>query len=100
MNSSQHIVAPRFAEFLAALAHPVRLQIIELLAERELPVKDLVVALGLSQAHVSQHLRVLRERDIVVHRPVGASHIYRLVHRDVVEWLRVGREYSTAAQHN
>lgn len=53
------------AVVLKALAEPVRLRIVELLAAEELCVCHLTEELGAAQPVVSHHLRVLREADLV-----------------------------------
>ena len=56
----------RLAEVLKALAHPARLRILALLAERGTCIcGDLVDAMPLSQATVSQHLKVLKLAGLV-----------------------------------
>jgi DNA-binding transcriptional ArsR family regulator len=61
-----------------AVAEPRRRQILDLLAEGERPVNDLVRDLGLAQPLVSKHLRVLREVGAVVVRDDGRRRLYRL----------------------
>jgi DNA-binding transcriptional ArsR family regulator len=61
-----------------AMAEPRRRQIVDLLAEGERPVNDLVAALGLAQPQVSKHLRVLREVGVVDVREEGRYRVYRL----------------------
>lgn len=64
-----------------AVAEPRRREILDVLAEAEggeLPVNDLVTALGLPQPQVSKHLRVLREVGAVVVRADGRQRLYRL----------------------
>lgn len=56
----------RLAEALKALAHPARLRLIALLARHGTCIcGDLVDAMPLSQATVSQHLKVLRQAGLV-----------------------------------
>ena len=50
----------RLAMYFKALADPTRLRILELLAEQEMCVCELMAALHLPQPLVSHHLRVLR----------------------------------------
>ena len=50
-------IAEHVAEVLKAIAHPVRLQIVELLQAGEMCVGDIVKALGGKQAITSQQLR-------------------------------------------
>jgi DNA-binding transcriptional ArsR family regulator len=61
-----------------AVAEPRRRQILDLLAQGERPVNDLVAQLGLAQPQVSKHLRVLREVDLVRVRDEGRQRLYRL----------------------
>jgi DNA-binding transcriptional ArsR family regulator len=61
-----------------ALAEPRRRQILDLLRGRELPVGDLVDALGTSQPNVSKHLRVLRDAGLVSSRVDGPRRLYRV----------------------
>lgn len=61
-----------------AVAEPRRRQILDLLAEGERPVHELVERLGLGQPQVSKHLRVLREVGLVEAREDGRRRLYRL----------------------
>jgi DNA-binding transcriptional ArsR family regulator len=61
-----------------AVAEPRRRQILDLLAQGERPVNDLVGELGLAQPLVSKHLRVLREVGAVAVRDEGRQRLYRL----------------------
>ena len=66
------------ADTFNAVAEPRRRQILDLLADGERPVNDLVQALGLAQPQVSKHLRVLREVGAVDVRDEGRQRLYRL----------------------
>lgn len=66
------------ADAFNAVAEPRRRQILDLLAEGERPVNDLVRRLGLRQPQVSKHLRVLREVGAVDMRNNGRERLYRL----------------------
>jgi len=61
------------AGFFRALAHPVRIRILELLVKDERSVQELQEALGLGQPVVSQQLAVLRSNNIVSGRKEGVS---------------------------
>jgi len=61
-----------------AVAEPRRRQILDVLADGERPVNDLVGLLGWAQPQVSKHLRVLREVGAVVVRDEGRQRLYRL----------------------
>ncbi len=67
------------AGIFQALAHPTRIAIIELLRdEREVPVSRLHERLHLEQANVSQHLTVLRSKQLVTTRKDGNQVFYSL----------------------
>lgn len=72
------------AELFQALAHPTRIAILDLLREGEAPVGRFVDRLQLEQANLSQHLAVLRARQIVVTRKAG-NHVFYSV-RDPLIW--------------
>ena len=61
-----------------AVAEPRRRQILDVLAAGELPVNDIVAAVGLAQPQVSKHLRVLREVGLVEVRDDGRRRLYRM----------------------
>ncbi|NWG15296.1 MAG: winged helix-turn-helix transcriptional regulator [Chloroflexi bacterium] len=62
-----------------ALAHPVRLHILDLLRGGEICVCQIEAALGKRQAYISQQLMVLREAGLVETRKEGLQVFYRLV---------------------
>jgi DNA-binding transcriptional ArsR family regulator len=66
------------ADAFNAVAEPRRRQILDVLAEGERPVNDLVRLLGLAQPQVSKHLRVLREVGVVDVRDEGRRRLYRV----------------------
>jgi DNA-binding transcriptional ArsR family regulator len=84
------------AEFLRALAHPMRLQILCRLTEGELSVSGFEAELGLKQPSLSQQLGQLREAGLVVTRREARSIVYRLVDTRVVPVLNALRGTSAA----
>jgi DNA-binding transcriptional ArsR family regulator len=79
------------AEFFKALAHPARLKILELLRSGELSVNELQTRLELEPSAVSQHLAVLRGKNIVETRKVGTSVYYRVRDPEVAVLLDSAR---------
>lgn len=74
----------RAAAVLKALAHPVRLQIMDLLAaEGDACVCHLEVRLDQRQAYVSQQLARLRQAGLVEDRREGSNVFYSLATRDI-----------------
>jgi len=72
---------------LRALAHPVRLQILDMLRGGEVCVCHLEMALGKRQAYISQQLIVLREAGLVEARKDGLRVFYRLVNPTLEDLL-------------
>lgn len=66
------------AQVAQALAHPVRLQILELLRSEGAYVMHLTTMLGRPQANISQHLAILREVGLVVDEREGMTVVYRV----------------------
>jgi len=79
------------ADFFRALAHPVRIRLLEELGVRERSVQELQVALGMPQPLVSQQLAILRGRHLVTARKVGATMVYSLRDPLVTKLLGVAR---------
>jgi ArsR family transcriptional regulator len=61
-----------------ALSEPLRLQVIELLRERELCVCELCEYLGVAQSKLSFHLKILKEAQLVCTRQEGRWIYYSL----------------------
>ena len=61
-----------------AIADPTRRAVLDLLAEGERPVNDLVGRFKITQPALSQHLAVLRQAGLVMDRRVGRERHYRL----------------------
>mgnify|MGYP001568878508 FL=1 len=75
------------AEVLKAMAHPVRLQIIELLEQKEICVGDIVDALGGKQAITSQQLNMMKDKGVLGCRRDGTKVFYRIENKDVIKLL-------------
>jgi DNA-binding transcriptional ArsR family regulator len=84
------------ADIFQALAHPTRIAIVEMLRDGELPAGQLIERLGLEQANASQHLSVLRSKQIVVNRKDGNQVFYSLRSPLLIEVLDIMRRYFQA----
>ena len=84
------------ASIFQALAHPTRIAIIEVLREGELPAGTIVDRLGLEQANASQHLAVLRSRNILIKRKEGNQVFYSVRDPLLIEVLDTMRRYFQA----
>ncbi len=79
------------AEFFRALAHPVRIRILEILVSGDRSVQELQETLGMEQPLVSQQLAVLRARNIVISRKLGTTIRYELRDPLVGDLLKIAR---------
>ena len=80
------------AEFFKALAHPVRIRILDCLRSGEKSVNGLSEALEIEQANVSQQLTVLRLRNIVTGMKSGSSVFYSVSDPALFRVLDVAKE--------
>ncbi len=80
-------VAEQLADVLKAIAHPMRLRIIEALEGGEKCVGDIVGATGGKQAITSQHLNMMRDKGVLACRREGAKVYYRIEKRNVIRLL-------------
>jgi DNA-binding transcriptional ArsR family regulator len=55
----------RAARCLKAMSHPLRLKILCVLGNNSVSVQDIVEQVGTSQSNISQHLSILREKNIL-----------------------------------
>ena len=81
------------AEIFQALSHPTRVAIVELLEKGEQPAGAMMDELGLEQANISQHLAVLRAKQIVTTRRAGNQVYYSLRDPVLGNVLGLLREY-------
>jgi DNA-binding transcriptional ArsR family regulator len=79
------------SDFFKALSHPARIKILELLRPGELSVTELQDGLGIEASSVSQHLSVLRHKNIVETRKVSTTVYYRVSDTEIFELLDVAR---------
>jgi ArsR family transcriptional regulator len=81
------------ADIFQALAHPTRIAIMDLLEGGELSAGDLMERLGMEQANISQHLAVLRGKQLVANRKVGNKVFYSVRDPIIIEVLALMRRY-------
>ena len=91
---------------LAALGDPTRRTIFERVAERPRAVGELAGELPVSRPAVSQHLKVLKDAGLVIHRADGTRRIYAVDPRGVGAlrayldqfWTRSLADFKAAAE--
>lgn len=80
------------AEFFKALAHPMRIRILEVLSEGDRSVNELQTILGSEGSAVSQQLAVLRNKNVVTGTKDGTSVVYSLRDPLISELLQVAKQ--------
>ncbi len=84
------------AQVFQALAHPTRIAIVEALRDGEASAGALLVNLNVEQANLSQHLAILRARQVVVGRKAGNQVYYTLRDPVLIQVLDLLKHYFNA----
>jgi len=84
------------ANVFQALSHPTRIAIIEALRDGELSAGAIQELLSVEQANLSQHLAILRARQLVFNRKEGNQVFYSLRHPVLIQVLDIMRSYFQA----
>ena len=80
------------AEFFKALAHPLRISILDSLRDGERTVAEISQKFDVEQSHTSQQLAVLRNKNIIVARKAGLNVYYSVNDPAIFKLLDVARE--------
>ena len=78
MNKRQKTFYEVRAKVIKAMAHPSRLYIVDLLAEKDRCVNDLTRKVGVDMSTVSKHLSILKNAGIIENRKTGTTVYYHL----------------------
>ena len=84
------------AEIFQALAHPTRIAIVEALRHGEVATGALLAQVPVEQANLSQHLTILRAKQIVVSRKAGNQVYYAIRHPVLIDVLDLLKQYFNA----
>ena len=91
----EHRLYELHAQMCQVFTSPKRLEILNLLRDKELSVGELARIADIRQANLSQHLRVLREKGIVKTRREGVTIYYSLVNPKIIKAFDIIREILT-----
>src|SRR5262249_61965942 len=80
------------AEFFKALAHPLRISILDALRQGELTVNEISRKFTVEPANASQQLAVLRNKNIVTGRKEGSNVFYSVIDQTVFKLFDVAKE--------
>jgi ArsR family transcriptional regulator len=83
------------AELFRTLGHPARIRILELLAEQDRPVHELLEQIEIEQSNLSQQLAVLRRAGLVAQRREAGQVVYSASVPGVVALLQTARALLT-----
>jgi ArsR family transcriptional regulator len=78
LNKKKQILYEKQAEVAAAVAHPLRVAILDFLKDGEQCVCDIAANVGSERSNVSRHLSVMSNAGILEFRKEGLNVIYRL----------------------
>ena len=84
------------ANVFQALAHPTRIAIIEVLRDGELSAGGIQERLSVEQANLSQHLAILRAKQLVSNRKEGNQVFYSIRNPVLIQVLDIMRRYFQA----
>lgn len=73
---------------LKAMGHPLRLKILCVISDGELPVMDIVAKVGTTQSNVSQHIDILREKEIITSRREGSKIFCQIADKEIISLLQ------------
>ena len=80
------------AELCKVFSNPTRLEILNLLRDKEMSVTKLIEKTRLSQANISQHLSIMKSKGIVISDRKGKNIYYRLTNPKIVKAFDIIRE--------
>ncbi len=80
------------AEMCKVFSHPKRLKLINLLQDKEMSASELGGKLTLSPSTLSQHLKMMKERRILISRKAGNMVYYRIANLRLLEACDLLRE--------
>ncbi len=80
------------AEMCKVFSHPKRLELINVLRDKEMSAGELGEKLGLASANLSQHLAMMRERRLLLSRKEGNVVYYRIANPRLLEAFDLLRE--------
>ena len=101
LNKSEQLLFEKQAEVAKAIAHPLRIAIVNFLKDGEQCVCDIAEHIGSERSNVSRHLSVMTNAGLLEYRKEGLKVIYRLKFACIVDFFScVSRVLKQQAQDN
>lgn len=73
------------AEMCKVFSNPTRLEILNLLRDKEMSVTELIEKTKLSQANISQHLAIMKHKEIVLSSRNGKNTHYKIANQRIIK---------------
>ena len=83
------------AEMCKVFSNATRLEILNLLRDRELSVTELIKKTKLSQANISQHLSIMKSKGIVSSNRKGKNIYYKITNPKIIKAFDIIRDVLT-----
>jgi ArsR family transcriptional regulator, virulence genes transcriptional regulator len=80
------------ADICKTFSNAKRMEIINVLKDKEMSASDLLEEIGLSKANLSQHMGVLRSKGVVLARREGLNIFYRISNPKIIQACNLMRE--------
>lgn len=86
-------VIKSIVDLFDVLSHPDRIQIINLLKDKEMDVNELHTTMGISQSRTSQHLKLLKFNSVVEERKAGKHVYYKLKNKNITKVMQTALQF-------
>jgi len=83
------------AEMCKVFSNPTRLEILDILRDKEMSVTELIEETKLSQANISQHLSIMKSKGIADSERNGKNIYYKLSNHKIIKAFDIIREVLT-----
>jgi ArsR family transcriptional regulator len=80
------------ADICKVFANDKRLEIINLLKDKEMSNSELMQTTGLSKVSITQHMNVLKSKDVILARREGVQLLYRIANPKIIQACGLMRE--------
>ncbi len=84
MEDQSHSDAEKQADIFSVLSNPKRILILRALAEGEMSVGDVAQMVDISMQNASHHLRLMKDKGILIRHRVGQSIFYQIAAPEIV----------------
>ncbi|OHD57585.1 MAG: hypothetical protein A2096_13445 [Spirochaetes bacterium GWF1_41_5] len=88
------------ADFCKFMGHPKRIEILFLLGKKEMRVEDIAGKMKIKIPNVSQHLAIMRQRNVLEIRRDGVKIYYRIANQEILEACVIMRDLMIAQLKN